>query len=84
LADLKKNRTAIKTSLRVKDEAMAWINSPECEVFCDALDADYKAIREQAMALYRRFLEEADGCPRRFRFRRKKMHKAELAYKMPY
>jgi hypothetical protein len=61
LADLKKNRKAIKASYHVRDEAMAWINGPDCEAFCYALDTDYKAIREQAAALYRRFQEEADG-----------------------
>jgi hypothetical protein len=61
LADLKKNRKAIKASYHVRDEAMAWINGPECEAFCYALDTDYKAIQEQAAALYRRFLEEAEG-----------------------
>ena len=61
LADLKKNRAAIRASDHVRDEAMAWINSPECEAFCYALDTDHKAIREQAAALYRRFLEEAEG-----------------------
>jgi hypothetical protein len=39
---------------------MAWINSPGCEAFCLALDADYRAAREKAAALYRRFLERAD------------------------
>jgi hypothetical protein len=61
LADLKKNSRAIKASDHVRDEAMAWINGPECEAFCYALDTDYRAIREQAAALYRHFLEEADG-----------------------
>jgi hypothetical protein len=45
----------------VRDEAMAWINGPECEEFCHALGTDYKAVREKAAALYRRFLEKADG-----------------------
>jgi hypothetical protein len=61
LADLEKTDAAIKTSPAVKDEAMAWINSPECEAFCYALDTDYKTIQEKATALYRRFLEEAGG-----------------------
>jgi hypothetical protein len=60
LADLKKNRKVIKASDHVRDEAMAWINSPECEAFCYALDTDYRAIREQAAALYRRFLERTE------------------------
>jgi hypothetical protein len=61
MADLEKANTAMKTSLAVKDEAMAWINSPECEAFCDALDMNYTIVREKAAALYRRFLEEAGG-----------------------
>jgi hypothetical protein len=61
LADLKKNRKAIKARYHVRDEAMPWINSPECEAFCYALDTDYNAVREQAAALYRRFLEETEG-----------------------
>jgi hypothetical protein len=61
LADLKKNSKAIKASTYVRGEAMAWINGPECEAFCPALDTDYKAIREQAAALYRRFPEETEG-----------------------
>jgi hypothetical protein len=56
LADLKKNRIRD----HVKDEAMAWINSPECEAYCYTLDVDYSAVREQAAALYRRFLEKAE------------------------
>ncbi|MDR1250612.1 MAG: hypothetical protein LBK62_00440 [Treponema sp.] len=76
LADLEKTEVAIKTSPAVKDEAMAWINSPECEAFCDALDMDYTAVREKAAALYRRFLEEAGGrekAPWKPRCRRKKI-----------
>jgi hypothetical protein len=60
VADLK----AIKASDHVRDEAMAWINSPECEAYCDAIDAGYRTIREQAAALYRRFLERAENIPR--------------------
>jgi hypothetical protein len=63
LADLEKNNTAMMgASGHVRDEAMAWINSPECEAFCHALDADYRTIREKAASLYRRFLEKAEGC----------------------
>jgi hypothetical protein len=40
---------------------MAWINGRECEAFCYALDMDYRALRERGAALYRRFLEAADG-----------------------
>jgi hypothetical protein len=61
LADLKKTTTAMGVREYVRDEAMAWINSPECEAFCHALDADYRMIREKAASLYRRFLEEARG-----------------------
>jgi hypothetical protein len=64
LDDLKKNRKAIRTSDYDRDEAMAWINGPECEAFCYTLDADYEAIQEQAAALYRRFLERAKNIPR--------------------
>jgi hypothetical protein len=71
LADLGKNRTVIKTSPRIKDEAMAWINGPDCEAYCLALDTDYRAVREKAVVLYQRFLEMAEnrektrGRPRR-------------------
>jgi hypothetical protein len=61
LADLEKSNTAMGVRDHVRDEAMRWINSPQCEVFCDALDMDYAAVREKAAALYRRFLEEAGG-----------------------
>jgi hypothetical protein len=61
LADLEKSRAAIKTSPAVKDEAMSWINGPDCEMYCLALDVDYTTLREKAAALYRRFLEKADG-----------------------
>jgi hypothetical protein len=40
---------------------MAWINTSECEAYCYAIDKDYKTIREAAAALYRRFLEKAEG-----------------------
>jgi plasmid stabilization system protein ParE len=60
LADLEKNSRAIRTSDHVRDEAMAWINGPECGAFCYALGTDYRTIREQAAALYRRFPERAD------------------------
>jgi hypothetical protein len=51
----------INTNDYVRDEAMAWINSPRCEAFCYALDIDYRAIRENGAVLYRRFLERAEG-----------------------
>jgi hypothetical protein len=60
LDDLEKDRSAIRTSDHVRDEALAWINGPECEAFCWALDMDYRAIRERGAALYRRFLEKAE------------------------
>ena len=61
LADLEKDIPVIKTSPAVKDEAMAWINSPDCDAYCHALDMDYAAIQERAAALYRRFLEREEG-----------------------
>ena len=61
LADLERNGSAIKASPAVKDEAMAWINGPDCEACCHALDMDYRTIREQAAALYRRFLEREES-----------------------
>jgi hypothetical protein len=57
LADLKKN----KASDHIRDEAMAWINGPECEAFCYVLDIDYRAFREKGAVLYRRFLEKAEN-----------------------
>ena len=60
LADLKKNSSAM-TSPRIKDDAMAWINSLDCETYCLILDMDYRTIREQAASLYRRFLEREEG-----------------------
>jgi hypothetical protein len=71
LADLEKANTAMGVSDHVRDEAMAWINSPECEAFCDALDMDYAAVREKAAALYRCFLEEAGGREKALRKPRK-------------
>ena len=71
LADLGRGGLA-NVSGHVRDEAMAWINGPDCEAFCQALDMDYRTIREQAAALYRRFLEreesreKARGRPRTF------------------
>jgi hypothetical protein len=61
LADLERSRVTIKSSERVRDEAMAWINSRECETYCLILDVDYTTLRERAVALYRRFLERAEG-----------------------
>jgi hypothetical protein len=52
LADLEKTGATMGVRDHVLDEAMSWINSPECEAFCYALDADYKTIREKAVALY--------------------------------
>jgi hypothetical protein len=65
LADLEKSSTAIRTSDHVRDEAMCWINGPDCETYCLALDADYRTIRGKAAALYRRFLENEDTPKRR-------------------
>jgi hypothetical protein len=89
LADLKKPNSAMGVREYVRDEAMAWINSPECEAFCYALDADYKTLREKATVLYRRFTDETGNCGKaaikpRTRCRRNKIHKAELIYKIPY
>ena len=61
LADLERRGLAANIGGHVRDEAMAWINSPDCEAFCHALDMDYTAIREQAAALRRRFLEREEG-----------------------
>ncbi|MDR1929853.1 MAG: hypothetical protein LBQ44_04400 [Treponema sp.] len=60
LADLEGKGVAVKVNAKGRDEAMAWVNGPECEAFCLALDMDYTALREKAAALYRRFLEDAD------------------------
>jgi hypothetical protein len=60
LADLGKDRAAIRVGPRAKDEAMAWVSGPDCEVYCLALDMDYTAIREKAAALYRKFLAKTD------------------------
>jgi hypothetical protein len=69
LADLERDRTAIRTSGHVRDEAMFWLNSRECETFCYAIDVDYRTIRERA--LYRCFLERAEGCGKSSRRPRK-------------
>jgi hypothetical protein len=61
LADIAGGRAAITASARNRDEAMFWINGPECEAFCYAVDADTRAVREKAAALYRRFLERAES-----------------------
>jgi hypothetical protein len=63
LTDIAGGGAAIKASDHVRDEAMAWINSPGCETYCDILCMDYEALREKAAALYRRFLEKADRLP---------------------
>ena len=60
LVDLEKDRVAIKTSPRVRDEAMAWIHGPDCETYCLVLDMDYAVIREKAAALYRKFLAKTE------------------------
>jgi hypothetical protein len=60
LADLGRGGLA-NVSGHVRDEAMAWGNGPDCEAFCQALDMDYRTIQERGAALYRRFLEEAEG-----------------------
>jgi hypothetical protein len=67
LADLG-DRGVIRASDRVRDEAMVWVSSTECEAFCDAL---YRTIREKAAVLYRRFLEEAESREKAPRKRRK-------------
>jgi hypothetical protein len=41
LADLERDKGAIKANDHIRDEAMAWINSPECGEFCHALDTNY-------------------------------------------
>jgi hypothetical protein len=51
LADIEGARGSVRTADHVRDEAMVWINGPECEAFCLALNTDYRAIREQAAAL---------------------------------
>jgi hypothetical protein len=77
LADIAGDGGAIGASDHVRDEAMAWINSPGCETYCDLLCMDYKALREKAAALYRRFLEKADRLPNPRRGRpRKSLQKA--------
>jgi hypothetical protein len=60
LADIAGDLGGFGASDHVRDEAMAWINGPECEAFCLALDMDYTAVRKKAAALYRRFLEKAE------------------------
>ena len=73
MADLEGRGLAANVGGHVRDEAMAWINSPDCETFCQALDMDYRIIRERAVVLYRRFLERVEsrekdrGRPRRVR-----------------
>jgi hypothetical protein len=44
-----------------KDRAMAFILREDCEAWCLELGIDYEAVKEKAAALYRRFLEKADG-----------------------
>jgi hypothetical protein len=61
LADLGKSRTVISASDRICDEAMAWINGPDCEAWCLELGIGYEAVKEKAAVLYRCFLEEAEG-----------------------
>jgi hypothetical protein len=63
LADLEKDRAAIEASPAVRDEAMTWVNGPDCEGYCLTLDVDYTVLRKKAAALYRRFLEKHDKAP---------------------
>jgi hypothetical protein len=44
-----------------KDRAMAFVLSEDCEAWCLELEIDHEAVKEKAAALYRRFLEKADG-----------------------
>jgi hypothetical protein len=44
------------------DRAMAFILSGTCEEWCMELETDYRAIREEAAALYRRFLAVSEDC----------------------
>jgi hypothetical protein len=57
LADLGRDRAVIRANDHVRDEAMAFILGGGCEAFCLELAIDYEAVRERAVALYRRFLE---------------------------
>jgi hypothetical protein len=43
-----------------RDRAMEFILGEDCEAFCLELAIDYEAVRERAVALYRRFLERKD------------------------
>jgi hypothetical protein len=45
-----------------KDLAMAFILSEDCGAWCLELGINYEAVKEKAAALYRRFLEKAEGC----------------------
>jgi hypothetical protein len=71
LADLEKDSKVIRSGPYIRDEAMSWVNSPECEAFCYMTDVDCRAVREKAADLYRHFLERAEsrekapGKPRR-------------------
>jgi hypothetical protein len=56
LEDLKGN-APIRISPADRDRAMAFINSPDGESICLVLNVDYATVREQAVALYRKFLE---------------------------
>jgi hypothetical protein len=61
LLDLGKARTVIRTSPQVRDEAWSFILGEDCEAWCLELGIDYKAVKERAASLYRRFLEKSGG-----------------------
>jgi hypothetical protein len=61
LADLEKSRTVISASDPVRDEAMAFVLGEDCEAWCLELGIGYEAVKEKAAALYRCFLEKAEG-----------------------
>jgi hypothetical protein len=44
-----------------KDRAMAFVLGENCEAWCLELGIDHEAVKEKAVALYRRFPEEAGG-----------------------
>jgi hypothetical protein len=61
LTDIEGVTCAIETRDHDRDEAMAWINGPECEAFCDMIGRDYLVVRMRAAASYRHFLERAES-----------------------
>jgi hypothetical protein len=83
LADLERDSSVIKTIPTVKDEAMAWINGPDCEAYCLVLDVDYTAIREKAVVIYRRFMEKEDTPKRRLKGDKTEIVKKTVAYSLP-